>query len=89
MAEKLVSKDKILKMLLEINDQLEVLEDTLGITADKEKEEIWRDSSEIMDNAQKIYSGTAQLLQRINGSSSRERKTLEIGSGLEPYLVRG
>ncbi|MBM7692604.1 hypothetical protein JOC77_002034 [Peribacillus deserti] len=90
MAEKLVSKDKILEMLLDINDQLEVLEETLGIHADKEKEKMWSEGSEIIEKAQKIYGGTGQLLQKISRSaSSNTRKPLELGSGLKPLLVRG
>ncbi|WP_026694860.1 hypothetical protein [Peribacillus kribbensis] len=82
MSNQLVPKDKILQMLLEINDQLEVLEETLGITAEKEARVKAEEGRELLNKAQSILNDSKELLVKINHRDSSVWRTKEPAAGL-------
>ncbi|WP_409298132.1 hypothetical protein V1498_08170 [Peribacillus sp. SCS-26] len=63
MSEKMISKDEILKMLLDINTQLEALEVTLGASAGQKADEQLKRGTELLHKTQAIYDETGKLLK--------------------------
>ncbi|WP_409288898.1 hypothetical protein [Peribacillus sp. SCS-37] len=64
MPEKIISKDEILKMLLDINTQLEALEVTLGTSASQKADEQLKRGTELLHKSQAVYDEAGKLMER-------------------------